>query len=130
MKLSGYKKASEEYSGKASDINRNLLFAGIAIIWIFKKDTNGGIDLPQFLLYPLLTFVIGLITDLLQYVDGYHLWHDFFRRHEKRGISEETDVLDYNNLGVVISRYFWVKLTFTLFGYILLGIFIIDKIVS
>jgi len=35
MKLKEYKADFYELSGKASEINRQIAFAGIAIIWIF-----------------------------------------------------------------------------------------------
>lgn len=40
MKISDYKSVYEGFSSKLSDLNRQIAFAGIAIIWIFKK-TNG-----------------------------------------------------------------------------------------
>ena len=36
MKLSDYRETYYEFSGKASDVTRQLAFAGIAIVWIFK----------------------------------------------------------------------------------------------
>jgi len=38
MNLQDYRDDFYTYSGKASDISRQLAFAGIAIIWIFKKE--------------------------------------------------------------------------------------------
>ena len=45
MKLSEIRDAYEEISGKLSDINRQLCFAGFAIIWIFNK-TDNDISVP------------------------------------------------------------------------------------
>src|SRR6478672_3157292 len=36
MKLSKYRETGEYFSGKASEIVRQLILAGIAIIWVFK----------------------------------------------------------------------------------------------
>jgi hypothetical protein len=35
-----YRKTSYEFSGKASDASRQLAFAAIAVIWLFKTDTS------------------------------------------------------------------------------------------
>ena len=62
-------------SGKTSDLVRQLAFAGIAVIWIFKSDSPGGvIKLPGELLWPLGLIVIGLVADFLQYVAATICW--------------------------------------------------------
>ena len=47
MKLRNYRQTYYDYSGKASDIARQLSFAGIAIIWIFKIQKDTSIELPK-----------------------------------------------------------------------------------
>ena len=47
MKLSEYKKTYEDFSGKASNVVRQLSFAGIAVIWIFKVQSNGSLKIPD-----------------------------------------------------------------------------------
>jgi hypothetical protein len=42
MKVEEYWKTFNEFSGKASEINRQLAFAAIAVIWLFKVDTPAG----------------------------------------------------------------------------------------
>jgi hypothetical protein len=42
MKVEEYWKISNEFSGKASDISRQLAFAAIAVIWLFKIDTQSS----------------------------------------------------------------------------------------
>jgi hypothetical protein len=42
MKIADYWKDFYELSGKASDISRQLAFAAIAVIWLFKTDTRTG----------------------------------------------------------------------------------------
>ena len=88
MKPSEYKETYQWYSGKTSDVVRQLSFAGIAIIWIFKVQSQGIPKIPNVLLVPLGLFCISLAFDLLQYVLGYIIWYIFFRFHEKKGIKE------------------------------------------
>ena len=51
MKLSEIRNAYEELSAKLSEINRQLCFAGFAIIWIFNK-SKGGVSVPEDLYLP------------------------------------------------------------------------------
>jgi hypothetical protein len=44
--VADYQKDSYEFSGKASEISRQLAFAAIAVIWLFKTDTPTGNDYP------------------------------------------------------------------------------------
>jgi len=120
MELKGYKEASEYYSSKASDIVRNLNFAGIAIIWIFKLDVLNKIELPAFLYFPLLLFVLALITDLSQYVYGYYLWDVFYKENEKKGFKDQDEVRDKKFLGKRLDRIFWGKILLTALAFILL----------
>lgn len=47
----GYDRAGEA-SDKSSEINRQLAFAGIAIIWVFKTDSGGRQIVPNELFLP------------------------------------------------------------------------------
>ena len=67
MKLRDCRDAYEATSGKASDIARQLAFAGIALIWVFKIDSGGQQVVPTDLHFPARLIVIGLGLDLAQY---------------------------------------------------------------
>jgi len=78
-----------DYSGKASDIIRQLGLGAIAIIWIFRTGNQDSLAIPAQLFLPLKLIVIGLAFDLLQYAVGAFLWSAFHRHKEKSGIAEE-----------------------------------------
>src|SRR5680860_754515 len=82
--VADYKEDYEYFTGKASEINRNLALAGIAIIWIFKTTSETGIAIPQDLITPLIWLVISLSLDLLQYIVGGLIWLIFYRYQEYR----------------------------------------------
>jgi len=63
----GYDRSGEA-SDKSSEINRQLAFAGIAIIWVFRTDSGGRQIVPEELFLPGLLLVLSLSFDLLQYV--------------------------------------------------------------
>lgn len=91
MKLSEYKKAYEEFSGRLSDVARQLAFAGIALIWLFKVDTKPVPRIPPDLLPPTALLAMGLCCDLLQYILGTVIWQRFHRKHEKLRKSIAND---------------------------------------
>ncbi len=83
MELKDARAAADTFSGKASDVSRQLAFAGIAVIWILRVgDKTGGIQYAGALLLPLLMFVASLALDLLHYVYGAVAWLSFHRIKE------------------------------------------------
>lgn len=84
MKL---KDALENYyvfTGKASDVLRQLSFAGIAIIWMFKLQAGGQTKIPEALILPASLFTGALAFDLLHYVLASAMWGGFIRYLEQR----------------------------------------------
>ncbi len=77
MKLQDYRETYYTYSGKASDFNRQLAFASIAVIWLCKKDVGGGPTIPPQLYLPTLVLVLSLALDLAQYCVGSIIWRSF-----------------------------------------------------
>ena len=73
------------YSEKLSGLVRQLSFAGIAVIWLFKVggENAGGIEWDDSLLFPLVAFVLALMFDLLQYVYYSLVWALFHRKKER-----------------------------------------------
>lgn len=84
MKLPETKAAYDLFSGKASDIARQLSFAGIAVIWLFRagEKSSGGIPFDKSLMWPLLGFVAALACDMAQYIYASTAWGIFNRRKE------------------------------------------------
>jgi hypothetical protein len=121
MILSDYRDAYYELSGKASDVARQLAFAGIALIWIFHETGGKPIAIPHPLVWPAACFICGLAFDLLQYVSGALIWGAFHRHQEKRlGVdSKKTHSAPawFNRPGIL---FFWGKLALVLAGYFLL----------
>lgn len=62
------------YTGKVSDIARQLALGAIAIIWLFRTGDISASVIPRALAPPLKLVVAGLALDLLQYSFGAALW--------------------------------------------------------
>ena len=66
MKQSEIREAYEELSGMLSKFNRQLAFAGIGIVWLFRiTDNNGNVTIDPGMLAPILCFVISFAFDIL-----------------------------------------------------------------
>lgn len=119
MKLEDCRKAYYDFSGKASDIARQLGFAGIAVIWLFKAngDGDGYYALHSNLFLAGLLIVAALSLDLFQYVFSAAIWGFFSRRIEKRG-AKATGTVDapiYLNWPGLF--FFWTKLIVMMIAY-------------
>ena len=77
LKLSEIRKTYEDLTGKLSDINRQLCFAGFGIIWIFNKTGNETI-IPSELYEPAVWLVISLAIDVIQYVYSSIAWAIYY----------------------------------------------------
>src|SRR5450759_2096324 len=121
MKLQDYREDFYTFSGKASDLNRQLAFAGIALIWLFKKDSSlAGFSIPHELLLPAILIVTSLALDMGHYVVASLIWRSFYRSKEKIGIDEVQELQHSPYLELPIYALFCAKIAFVLFAYCLL----------
>lgn len=87
MKLSEARDFYYFYTGKTSEIVRQLALAGIAVIWIFK---TGQVQLPAELILPLILIALTLVLDLFQYFVAATTWGIYSRWQEKNCESEKV----------------------------------------
>lgn len=117
MKLSDYRNDYYFFSGKASEIARQLSLAGIAVIWIFKAEKAGALAVPQALHLPAVLFIVALALDLLQYVIGTAIWGTFSRYHEWKGLKDEVELEAPRFFNWPGLFFFWGKLVAVLYAY-------------
>jgi hypothetical protein len=102
MKLENVRENYSYNSGKASDIVRQLGFAGIALVWIFRIDNAGVQAIRSELIMPATLIVITLSLDFLQYVAGTIVWGVYGRKKE---LEFETQNKDLDKEEFIYSRY-------------------------
>lgn len=119
----------QRFSSFLSNVNRNLAFAGIAIIWIFKV----GLKIPNECKWPLLLFVIVLSLDLLQYIYSTFAWliyYYFIKKKTKRESGEvnENTIIKAPQLITYIQYFLFYapKIIINIIAYIWL-IFVINN---
>jgi hypothetical protein len=89
MKRPNARAAYEDFSRSTSDKVRELAFAALGVVWIFRPD--GSIQLPRPLLWAATFAVVSLALDLLQSLYGTVAWGVFHRRKEHEGLSDEVE---------------------------------------
>lgn len=97
------------FSGKASDIARQLAFAGIAIIWVFKTDQAGRYVVPSELFLPGTLIVLGLALDFLHYIVATAIWGIYNRIKEKQHVGEDEDFKAPPIFNWPALIFFWAK---------------------
>jgi len=117
MKIADYRADYYAFSSKTSEIARQLSFAGIALIWIFKPKDALPPAIPSELLGPAGLFVVALALDLLHATCGTIVWGSFSRYYEKRhiGIETELDAPAWLNWPTLI--FFWLKVVAVIAAY-------------
>jgi hypothetical protein len=128
MLLKGYLETFYTYSGKASDVCRQLAFAAIAIIWIFKTDAGGKLTVPSNLVLPGILIVLSLALDLTQYCLGALIWYFFYRHHEKLRTPETQEIQHSEWLDRPLHTVFWLKVVCVLIAYSLILRFLLRSL--
>ncbi len=125
MKLREFLDQYHYFSGKASDVARQLAFAGIAIVWIFKVNKGDSVKLNQNLLVPTALFSLSLLFDLTHYVIAAFTWYFFHRHQEKKPeITADSNVMASPYLNWPTNFFFCLKIGSVFIGYIWLFIFL------
>ena len=93
MKLSEIRKAYEDLTGKLSDINRQLCFAGFGIIWIFNKTSN-ELSVPPQLYVPAIWLISSLFIDIIQYIYSSLTWAIYYNiKREKDKNDDDFELI-------------------------------------
>jgi hypothetical protein len=108
------------YSEKASDRVRQLGFAGIALIWIFRRNANGELQLPEQLIPPALALILALACDFLQYVAGTLIWAVYGRWLEFRKMGKDTEFQAPDAVNWPALICFWSKICLMAIAYALI----------
>lgn len=120
MKLSEYKKDYYFFSGKVSDLTRQMAFAGLAIIWVFKSSIGDKISIEKELFLPAILFVLSLSFDICQYIYQTIAWNWFFEKHEKAKVKEDDDILAPRWMNYPSNVFFWLKVFALLSAYVII----------
>lgn len=133
MNLTEAKKAYEDCSQKLSDIVRQLAFAGIGVVWIFRISNSDKSIIPEDLNWTLFWLIITLILDVTQYLISSGTWYVIYYIHKhkvkNKGKDDDGITLDEKERWNLPSWLAWGGKVITLcISYILLAMYIYDKL--
>ena len=119
MKLSDARTAYDNFSSKASEISRQLSFAGIALIWIFRAKDASPVAVPSALILPAALFAAGLALNLIHAAYGTAAWGIFHRHHETQEITEANELIAPIWINWPSLVFFWGNVSSVIAAYIL-----------
>ena len=118
------------YSGKISDVARQICFAGIAVVWLVSGNADASshtsISLSRLLLIALVLLLVSLGLDGLQYAYGALIWGALARWRERHDADSEKPVHRAVNWPTLV--FFWTKLVSLAVAYVVLGSDLLAKI--
>jgi len=115
MNLEEIRAKNWERTGRASDVARQLSFAGIAGIWAMREP---GTLLSYSLRLAAALFILALALDFIQYAWSATFWSFWHRRKEKEGAAGELLFPRWFNWPA--DWCFYPKLAAVLIGYAVL----------
>lgn len=116
-KLSEFKDDYYFFTGKLSDINRQIAFAGIALIWVFKKGDNSEFQIDSELILPAILIVSALACDIFQYIYQSVTWSIFYTYHNRKNKSEDKKIESPECLNYPSWVFFFIKVILVLIAY-------------
>jgi hypothetical protein len=127
MKLGDLREAHQACTGKLGDVSRQLAFAGIALIWVFKTSGPEKQDIvPHELVWPAIFLVSALSCDFLQYAYSSILWGVYNRLKERRGTTTEEDFEISPYVNWPTNLFLYSKASSLAIGYVLLLKFLVS----
>ncbi|WP_242104146.1 hypothetical protein [Lysobacter sp. M2-1] len=118
-KLSEVDKTKNDAYGRASDVGRQLAYAGIATVWLLRDDAAAR-PLSNILLLALVFLSAALIVDLMQYVHCSRIWKKFYNEQFDIHGSDEALVDIPKSLTASMYNFFWAKIWLLGPGYVFL----------
>lgn len=115
-RLADIDQAKNDATGKASDVGRQLAFAGIATIWLLREEESLR-PFSNSLLVALVLLAVALLIDFLQYVYCSFVWRRFYNKHFDQHKSDDAKVDIPHSLSGKIYLFFWAKITVLTCGY-------------
>lgn len=113
MKLADIRTVYQQRSTTASAVCRQLAFAGIGLVWLFRIDPKAAPAAAQLdteLILPGVLLVAGLSLDLIQYLYASFAWGLLNRILEKRGFPRDQEFRVHPAINWPALLCFWGKL--------------------
>jgi hypothetical protein len=118
MKRSNVDEEDKFYSGKTSDVVRQLALLGYAIMWVLKRDTPSGPAVSTEFQLPALFLALSLLLDFVQYFSGAIGWTWYNKSLYKAKVEPEANVTPPGRVYYAAYTAFFGKIVFLILGYV------------
>jgi len=122
MKLRDLVKDLKDFTEKLSNVNRQIAFAGIAIIWIFRIEEGTSTSISKELILPIILLIAALAFDLIQFLFSSIAWKVYLWKKEQTTKSEDDFRVPSWISNISYFGFFFPKVIFTITAYSLLFI--------
>jgi len=100
----------QESSQRTSENVRQLAFAALAVVWLFKPpDVAASWQWPRGLVAAGALATAALIFDFMQYLWNTIAWGRFHRRKEMEGVPLDGLILAPRRINRPAALFFWLK---------------------
>ncbi|MBD5583626.1 MAG: hypothetical protein HDQ88_00880 [Clostridia bacterium] len=152
LTLKEVKEAYEGLSGKASDIVRQLTFAGIGIVWIFNRGADVvssaetccsndvglvaqcqdvAFNIPSGLMTALLLLCLAVAIDLFQYFISTGIWYIIYLTKHNKNVEDDNPDAEKVKDPEWINLFPWIlwvgKIVLTIWAYVLIAKFLFQN---
>jgi hypothetical protein len=110
---------------EASQVNRQLGLAGLAVIWIFKSI---DLTIPRQLYIPAILIVVGLGCDLIQYFLHSIIWHFALRKTIKQNMNPDDEFEHLQIMNYPAYVLWFLKILSVLVAYACLIKFLFERV--
>lgn len=142
MKLSEIRESYEAGSGSANALNRQLIFSGIAMIWILQGGTGHAniASIPPIQLWALILLASSLLVDVAQALTHTGIWYCKYKsfkdkeilklQDKTKGLNEDTVIVNEKESWSIPTWILWgLKLLITIAAYILIIIYVVGELI-
>jgi hypothetical protein len=121
VKRSDVYKEFEFYTGKASDVVRQLALAGFALIWLFKRDTSTGPVVPIEFRFAAVLLLLAILFDFLQYSVASVVWERYKNQFSAEPpASENQEIIPPDRIYYPGAFFYYAKIVALVIGYVAL----------
>jgi len=126
MNLESAREQYYTFSSQASSVSRQLAFAGIALIWIFKNGEAAQFSLDPELVLAGLLLASSLLLDFCHYAYASAAWGMFARLKELKG---DDEFLAPRWINWPTNFFFWTKLITVGVGFAVIARFLLFRVI-
>jgi hypothetical protein len=134
MKLDDLRNEYQFYTGKVSELARQLALAGLAIVWIFKAGSDKSPTVPHPLVLPTILLGGTLVFDFAQYLWGSILYQWMVdtseRAKAKRGLPDDHDFGVRLSLVRPMEWFLYLKAISVIAAYALLAVHLFRQLLT